>query len=69
MSKTIEVPVALIKKLSKATRAFQELEDELEDFLLLSEPEFLDKMRRSRVSHLTGKTRPLEELKKELCTE
>jgi hypothetical protein len=40
MSKTIEVPVTLIKKLSKATRAFQELEDELEDFLLLSAPEF-----------------------------
>ncbi len=66
MSKTIEVPVTLIKKLSKATRAFQELEDELEDFLLFSDPEFLAKMRRSRANHLAGKTRPVDDLKKEL---
>lgn len=67
MPKTIEVPASLIKKLSKATRAFQEMEDELEDFLLLSDPVFLAKMHRSRTDHLSGKTRPLEELKKELC--
>lgn len=69
MPKTIEVPESLLKKISKATRAFQELEDELEDFLLLSDPEFLSKMRRSRTDHLTGRTRPLKDLKKELCTE
>jgi hypothetical protein len=69
MSKTIEVPVTLIKKLSKATRAFQEIEDELEDFLLLSDPEFLAKMHRSRANHLAGKTRPIDDLKKELCIE
>lgn len=68
-SKTIEVPATLIKKMSKATHAFQELEDELEDFLLLSDPEFLAKMRRSRADHVSGKTRPLEKLKKELCIE
>ncbi len=67
MPKTIEVPVSLIKKLSKATHAFHELEDELEDFLLLSDPEFLAKMRRSRANHLAGKTRSIDELKKELC--
>jgi len=69
MSKTIEVPVTLIKKLSKATRAFQELEDELEDFLLLSDPEFLAKMRHSRANHLAGKTRSVDNLKNELCIE
>lgn len=67
MPKTIEVPASLIKKISKATHAFHELEDELEDFLLLSDSEFLAKMRRSRKNHLAGKTRPLESLKQELC--
>jgi hypothetical protein len=67
MPKTIEVPESLIKKISKASRAFQELEDELEDFLLLSDPKFLAKMRRSRTDHIAGKVRPIEALKKELC--
>jgi hypothetical protein len=67
MPKTIEVPESLIKKISKASRAFQELEDELEDFLLLSDPKFLAKIRRSRADHIAGRVRPLEALKKELC--
>ena len=69
MPKTIEVPESLIKKINKASRAFQELEDELEDFLLLSDPEFLAKMRRARADHIAGKVRPIEALKKELCIE
>ena len=69
MPKTIVVPESLLKKLSKATRAFQELEDELEDFLLVSDPEFLAKMRSARAGHLSGKTRPLNDLKKDLCIE
>lgn len=69
MLKTIAVPESLLKKLSKATRAFRELEDELEDFLLVSDPEFLAKMRSARASHLAGNARPLQDLKKELCIE
>jgi len=68
MPKVVEVPLSLIKKISKASRAFQELENELEDFFLLSDPEFLDKMRRSRANHITGKTKSLDELKKEILT-
>jgi len=67
MSRTIAVPESLLKKLSRAPRAFQQLEDEMEDFLLLSNPEFLAKMRSARASHLSGKTRPLRDLKKDLC--
>ena len=67
MSRTIAVPESLLKKLSRATRAFQQLEDEMADFLLLSNPEFLAKMRSARASHLSGKTRPLRDLKKDLC--
>lgn len=69
MPRTVAVPESLLKTLSKATRAFHELEDELEDFLLTTDPEFLAKMRSARVSHLSGHTRPLNEVKKELCIE
>lgn len=69
MLKTIAVPESLLKKLSKATQAFRELEDELEDFLLVSDPEFLAKIGSARASHLAGNTRPLKDLKKELCIE
>ena len=69
MSRTITVPESLLKKLSKATRAFRELEDELEDFLLVGDPEFLAKMRSARANHVSGKVRPLRDLKKDLCIE
>ncbi len=67
MQKTIEVPASLLGKISKATKAFEELEDEMEDFFLSKDPEFLEKMRRARKDHLAGKTRPLKNLKKDLC--
>lgn len=69
MPKTVAVPESLLKTLSRATQAFHELEDELEDFLLTNDPEFLAKMRSARASHLSGKTRPLNDAKKELCIE
>ena len=67
MQKTVDVPVSLIGKISKAARAFEELEDEMEDFLLSKDPEFLDKMRRAKKDHISGKTKPLSRLKKDLC--
>ena len=69
MQKTIDVPVSLIGKISKAAKAFEELEDEIEDFLLSKDPAFLEKMRRSRKAHLSGKTKTLNALKKTLCIE
>jgi hypothetical protein len=69
MPRTVAVPESLLKTLSRTTRAFHELEDELEDFLLTSDPEFLAKMRSARASHLSGNTRPLNDIKKELCIE
>jgi len=33
MQKTIDMPVSLIGKISKAARAFEDLEDDMEDFL------------------------------------
>jgi len=68
MQKTIDVPISLIGKISKAAKAFEDLEDEMEDFLLSKDPAFLEKMQRARKDHLSGKTRSLKNLKKELCT-
>lgn len=67
MQKTVDVPVSLLQKISKAAKAFDELEDEMEDFILSKDPLFLKKMRTARKGHVTGKTRPLKSLKKELC--
>jgi len=51
------MPASLIGKISKAAKAFEELEDELEDFLLSKDPEFLEKMCKAKKAHLAGKTR------------
>jgi len=67
MLKTVEVPVSLLDKISKAAKAFEELEDEMDDFFLSKDAVFLDKIRRARKSHTTGKTNPLASLKKDLC--
>ena len=67
MPKMISVPESLIDKISKAGRAFQALEDELEDYLLASDPAFIVKMRRSRKAHVEGNVRPFSLLKREQC--
>lgn len=67
MPKMISVPETLIEKISKAGKAFQELEDELEDYLLTSDPAFIEKMRRSRKSHVEGNVRPFSVLKSDQC--
>ncbi len=67
MPETVSIPVSLLKKISLAANTFHELEDELEDFLLSNDPDFIAKMRQSRQEHLTGNTSPLEDLKRELC--
>jgi len=69
MPKTIEVPYSLVKKLTKATKAFAELEDELEDYFLSSDSEFIARMRRARAQHLRGDTKSLSELKSKQCIE
>ena len=67
MPRMISVPETLIDKISKAGRAFQALEDELEDYLLSSDQAFIEKMRRSRKAHLESKVRPFSRLKSEQC--
>jgi len=68
-TRMISVPESLLGKIAKAGKAFQEMEDELEDFLLASDDAFVDKMRRSRKAHMAGDMRPFEQLKSEQCIE
>jgi hypothetical protein len=67
MPRMISVPETLIEKISKAGKAFQELEDELEDYLLASDQTFIEKMRRSRKAHIEGDVRPFSQLKNDQC--
>jgi hypothetical protein len=67
MPKMVMVPDSLLKKFLRATQSFEDLGEELEDFLLTTDAEFIRKMRQARSSHLNRKTRPLSALKKELC--
>jgi len=67
MPKTVEVPVSLLDKISKAAKAFEDVEDEMEDFFLSKDALFLKKMRQARKNHVAGKTRSLDSLKKDLC--
>jgi hypothetical protein len=69
MAETMEIPVSLLRKLAEAARAFEELEDELEDYLLANDSELLDRMRQARAEHLSGNVRPLSDLKAEHCIE
>lgn len=69
MAKTVEIPMTLLKAMARATEAFGRLEDELEDYLLSQDPEFIAKMRAARASHLAGNLVSLGELKAEYCTE
>ena len=66
MPETVSIPVSLLKKISLAANTFHELEDELEDFLLSNDPDFIAKMHQSRQEHLAGDTTSLEDLKREL---
>jgi len=67
MTRMIAVPETLIEKISKAAKAFQEMEDEIEDYLFTSDQAFTEKMRRSRKAHVKGDVKPFSLLKSEQC--
>ena len=69
MADTVEVPVSLLRKLAEAARTFDELQDELEDYLLAKDSKFIARMRQARTEHLSGNVRPLSDLKAKHCIE
>lgn len=69
MAEMVQVPTSLLQKFAEAARAFEELEDELEDYLLSADSKFVARMRQARTDHLSGNVHPLSQLKAEQCIE
>ena len=61
---TVEIPLVLLERAIE-----NETVDELEDWLLANDPEFIERMKHAQKAVLAGKTKPLLELKKKLCIE
>ncbi len=68
-TETVAVPSSLLHKMSEVALGFEAFQDELEDYFLSQDPAFLEQMRQDRAHHRKGETRPLDDLKRELCTE
>ncbi len=64
---TVTLPVSLVEKMLTASESFTQFSDELEDFLLARDPKFIAKMRAARADHLSGKTRPFEEIERKIA--
>ena len=69
MPQTVEVPAKLFKKFLRAGEALSDLHEAFEEYLITTNPRLLRRLRRSRRDELAGKTRPFEELKRELHLE
>lgn len=66
MSQTLQLPSHLVKRLAEVCIEFGDLHDELEDFLISRNPRLLRKLRKARREDLAGKTRPYDQLAREL---
>lgn len=64
--KTVPVPQKLFDSFIEAQRKWEDFNNELEDFLISLDTEFIRKIERARKEHLQGETRSLAELKEEL---
>jgi len=54
----VSLPKHVMVKVLRASAAFEALHDELEDYLLATQPALIKALRRARREHLTGKARP-----------
>ena len=66
MSQTLQIPSHLVKRLAEVCFEFEDLHDELEDFLISRNPRLMRKLRKARREDLAGKTRPYDQLASEL---
>jgi len=65
MGETVEIPVGLYNRWLRASKALDEWRDAFEDFLIVSNPGLLRTLRGARREHLSGKTRPWEDFKRD----
>ena len=66
MGHTVEVPSEILRKFARASQAFDDLQDALEDYLITHNRRLLRVLRQARREHLAGKTRPFAEFVAEL---
>lgn len=66
MARTVAIPVELFKKFLHAREALEDWHGAFEDYLVSANPTLLRKLRRARREHVSGKTRPLGDLRGEL---
>ena len=64
--KTIPIPQRLFESMIEAYQKWEKFSDEFEDFILSKDEQFIQKMRKARKEHRTGKVKDLEALKQEL---
>lgn len=62
MSQTLQLPSHLVERLAEVCIEFEDLHDDLEDFLISRNPRSLRKLRKARREDLAGKTRPYDQL-------
>ncbi len=62
----VTIPRALFQSLVTMSSEWDAVQDRLENFLLSSDEQFIKKMARARQQHLSGKTKSLSVLKREL---
>ena len=65
MGQTVEIPVALYNKWLRAGEAVGEWRDAFEDFLIVNNPALLRSLRKARREHLSRRTRPWEDFKRD----
>lgn len=63
MRDTIQIPKNLFEEILDTGRRFNKIEGELEDFLLVTNPAFIKKMRGLRNEHKEGKAGDWQKLK------
>lgn len=66
MHETLQLPYSLVKRLAEVCVELEKAHDELEDFLISRNPTLLRKLRKARREHIEGKTRPYDDLAREL---
>ena len=56
--RTVTLPKQMLEKMLRVTIAFENLHDELEEYLIVSQPRLVKKLRQARREHLAGRVHP-----------
>ena len=65
-TKNVCVPRNLFNSMFEVHKKWEEFSNEFEDFILSSNGDFIEKMKKAQKEHTKGKTRDLKFLKQEL---